>query len=131
MSNPSPPIIRYEDECAHYAKLIIEKRIKSIERGSHIGLNDVSPMPHYPTPIPVDPEDPVCIVGAGVGGLYAAMMLQSLDIPYEILEASGCTGGRIFTYQFTGTDAHGEECKGHDEIFVSITYNITSAIITN
>ena len=30
----------------------------------------------------------VGIIGAGVGGLYAAMMLQSLDIDYEILEAS-------------------------------------------
>lgn len=44
---------------------------------------------------------PVGILGAGVGGLYAAMMLQSLGIPYEILEGSKRTGGRVFTYEFS------------------------------
>lgn len=43
----------------------------------------------------------VGILGAGVGGLYAAMMLHSLGIPFEILEASNRTGGRVFTYQFS------------------------------
>jgi len=27
------------------------------------------------------------------------MLLQSLDIPYQILEASDRTGGRVFTYR--------------------------------
>jgi hypothetical protein len=43
---------------------------------------------------------PVGILGAGVGGLYTALMLDSLDIKYEILEASDHTGGRLFTYKF-------------------------------
>lgn len=43
---------------------------------------------------------PVGILGAGVGGLYTALMLHSLDIKYEILEASDHTGGRLFTYKF-------------------------------
>ncbi|KAG0694123.1 hypothetical protein DFH29DRAFT_1035290 [Suillus ampliporus] len=40
------------------------------------------------------------ILGAGVGGLYTALMLDSLDINYEILEASDRTGGRLFTHHF-------------------------------
>jgi len=42
----------------------------------------------------------VGILGAGVGGLYTALILDSLDIKYEILEASDRTGGRLFTYRF-------------------------------
>ena len=43
------------------------------------------------------------IVGAGISGLYAALLLQSLEvegISYEILEASNRTGGRILTHHF-------------------------------
>jgi len=42
----------------------------------------------------------VGILGAGVGGLYTALILDSLDIKYEILEASNRTGGRLFTHKF-------------------------------
>ena len=44
----------------------------------------------------------VGILGAGIGGLYAALILDSLDIEYEILEASDRTGGRMCTYEFPG-----------------------------
>ncbi|KAI9573041.1 hypothetical protein HD554DRAFT_2167323 [Boletus coccyginus] len=46
------------------------------------------------------PEKKVGILGAGIGGLYTALILDSLDIEYEILEASDRIGGRIFTYRF-------------------------------
>lgn len=42
------------------------------------------------------------IVGAGAAGLYAAMILQSLGIDYEILEANNRIGGRLFTHRFNG-----------------------------
>lgn len=54
-----------------------------------------------PTTEAPDIPGTVGILGAGVGGLYAAMILHSLSIPFEILEASGRTGGRVFTYQFS------------------------------
>lgn len=44
----------------------------------------------------------VGILGAGIGGLHAALILDSLGIEYEILEASDRTGGRIFTHKFPG-----------------------------
>ena len=43
----------------------------------------------------------ICIVGAGVAGLYTALMLKHLGIEYEILEASDRIGGRIYTHHFS------------------------------
>lgn len=43
----------------------------------------------------------VGIIGAGVSGLYAALILNSLGINYEIFEANkDHVGGRAFTYYF-------------------------------
>ena len=50
------------------------------------------------------PERKVCIVGAGVAGLYIAMILDSLEIPnltYDILEANDRVGGRAYTHHFS------------------------------
>lgn len=46
----------------------------------------------------------ICIVGAGITGLFIAMILDSLNIPgleYDILEASDRTGGRIYSHYFS------------------------------
>ncbi|KIJ46262.1 hypothetical protein M422DRAFT_778531 [Sphaerobolus stellatus SS14] len=60
---------------------------------------DLGPPPPY-----VPPEDlaklPVGILGAGAAGMYTAMILDSLGIKYEILEASGRHGGRLYTHYF-------------------------------
>ncbi|KAG9124514.1 hypothetical protein FRC07_011336 [Ceratobasidium sp. 392] len=42
----------------------------------------------------------VAIVGAGVAGLYASMILQSVGIKVDVLEASDRTGGRLYTHKF-------------------------------
>jgi len=42
----------------------------------------------------------VGILGAGAGGLYAALILEDLGIPYHIIEARDKVGGRLFTYRF-------------------------------
>ena len=42
----------------------------------------------------------VGIIGAGASGLYSAILLESLGIGYEILEADIRAGGRIWTYYF-------------------------------
>jgi hypothetical protein len=55
-----------------------------------------------------DDELKICIVGAGVAGLYIAMILYDLDIPnlsYDILESSDRVGGRLYTYHFEGEPA--------------------------
>jgi hypothetical protein len=50
----------------------------------------------YPSKVPLK----VGIIGAGVAGLYSAILLESLGIDYEILEANTRIGGRIYTHRF-------------------------------
>ena len=57
------------------------------------------PAPPTPEPEPLAPH-PVCILGAGAAGLYIAMILDDLDIDYELMEGSGRTGGRLYTHKF-------------------------------
>ncbi|OAX37381.1 FAD/NAD(P)-binding domain-containing protein [Rhizopogon vinicolor AM-OR11-026] len=42
-----------------------------------------------------------CIIGAGAAGLYTAMILKELGIPFDILEASERVGGRMYTHRFS------------------------------
>lgn len=58
------------------------------------------------------------ILGAGVSGLYTAIMLQSLGIEFEIIEASGRVGGRLFTHRF--------EKGGENDYYVCFVYRICS-----
>ncbi|KAH7912672.1 hypothetical protein BJ138DRAFT_750069 [Hygrophoropsis aurantiaca] len=46
------------------------------------------------------PALPVGILGAGAGGLYTALILEDLGIPYRIIEARPNVGGRLMTYKF-------------------------------
>jgi Flavin containing amine oxidoreductase len=51
--------------------------------------------------VPIFPSEyRVAIIGAGVAGLRTAMLLQRMNIPYKIFEASDRPGGRLFTYHF-------------------------------
>ena len=62
-------------------------------------LSDMIPHPRIPLGLP---QLPVCIIGAGAAGLYTAMIFESLEIPYQIVEANtpARIGGRMFTYHF-------------------------------
>jgi hypothetical protein len=55
------------------------------------------------TRTPSDVPLKVGIIGAGAGGLYTAILLESLGIDYDIIEASDRVGGRIFTHRFNET----------------------------
>jgi NADPH-dependent 2,4-dienoyl-CoA reductase/sulfur reductase-like enzyme len=72
-----------------YAQTIIQQYHESK------GISQDTPLP-TPT-LPVQPSRPICIIGAGVAGLYAAIMLDFLRIDYEIIEASDRVGGRLFS----------------------------------
>lgn len=49
---------------------------------------------------PLQPPLKVGIIGAGAAGLYSALILQSLGVEFEVLEADGRAGGRIYTHYF-------------------------------
>jgi len=58
---------------------------------------------HNPAP---SADLPVCIIGAGMAGLYTAMILKSLEINYRIIDADTRerVGGRLFTHRFSNTE---------------------------
>ncbi|KAG1869407.1 hypothetical protein DFJ58DRAFT_63493 [Suillus subalutaceus] len=92
------------DVFGYWGRNIIEKYddalLKLIGPLTATALEETSQLPE----LSQDGYDPmpgtVGILGAGVGGLYTALILDSLNIKYEILEASDHTGGRLLTYNF-------------------------------
>ena len=64
------------------------------------------------TPSEATETQKICVIGAGVSGLYLAWMLTFLGLPYDILEASSRVGGRAFTYRFPGGQSG--ESAAHD-----------------
>ena len=50
---------------------------------------------------PLSEGTKICIVGAGIAGLYSALILDHLGVPYDILEANDRPGGRILTHYFS------------------------------
>jgi heterodisulfide reductase subunit A-like polyferredoxin len=58
--------------------------------------------PHFNVKSTHDGVVPVGILGGGMAGLYAAMMLAQRKIPFQILEATDRVGGRCYTYNFPG-----------------------------
>lgn len=64
-------------------------------------LQDMKIYPLWPPRHRDIPKPHVGIIGAGMAGLYTAMILKSLEISYEIIEASDRIGGRVYTHRFT------------------------------
>lgn len=62
----------------------------------------ITPARPKPAPQEGDRNKVIGIIGAGVAGLYAAMILEDLDVNYEILEATEDVGGRLLTHHFNG-----------------------------
>ena len=85
---PEPPSL--DDGKPH-----VSQRLKDLNTGELLSSLKTD-KPHIP-------HLPVCIIGAGVSGLYIAMMLDSLGIKYELIEGSGRTGGRLYTHNFPNT----------------------------
>lgn len=50
------------------------------------------------------PLKKVCIIGGGLAGLNAAWQLKKSDIPFELFEATGRTGGRVLSIADAVTD---------------------------
>lgn len=88
-----------KDVYSLYGRYIIEKHMLD-KLDTHHPILVPTPDTAF-SPKSVKPENQIVgILGGGVGGLYAAMMLESVGVPYEILEARDRVGGRLFTYKF-------------------------------
>ena len=60
-----------------------------------------------------DSDQPVVgIIGGGVAGLYAGLMLQSLDIEFDIFEKTNRVGGRLKTWYSEDYDENDLDTKG-------------------
>ncbi|KAH0837761.1 hypothetical protein J3R83DRAFT_5939 [Lanmaoa asiatica] len=93
--------------CVYHSNSEAFRSLFEIHTEAGLDLPPFKPDPDLPNPFDISDELPrflpqhkVGILGAGVGGLYAALILDSLDIECEVLEASGRTGGRLSTYKF-------------------------------
>ena len=95
-----------DDIFTHFGRSIIQEYVSNSPGEKRFGA---------PLPPRAVTGEPVGILGAGVGGLYTALILQSLNISYEIIEASHRTGGRLFTYKFPD--------GGYYDYFVSFGYH--------
>ena len=100
-----------QDLRGRYAARILDislrKRYAHLIEGRPRGGDDLPQLPDVP-PAPRTPDPAlgkICIIGAGITGLYLAMMCDYLDISYDLLESSNRVGGRIYTHKFpeTGT----------------------------
>lgn len=65
------------------------------------GANRPSEGAHLDDSIPLNVK--FCIIGAGVAGLYIAMILKELGIQFDLVEASDRAGGRFYTHRFSET----------------------------
>ena len=119
MSTPGNYTAAAKDPLNRYARKIIESLHASIVMRNPGERIPRLPQTHstqrvsqaqftLPPLVPTIPEQDgaegsgkVGIIGGGIGGLYAAMMLQDAAIPYEILEASCRLGGRLYTHRFS------------------------------
>ncbi|PPQ70504.1 hypothetical protein CVT24_013274, partial [Panaeolus cyanescens] len=77
-------------------RMISERSDSRVPSTGRVPMGEEAP-PHRASP---PPWYRVGIIGAGAAGLRTAMLLQKLGIPYDILEASNRSGGRMFTYNF-------------------------------
>ncbi|KAJ8475240.1 hypothetical protein ONZ45_g15681 [Pleurotus djamor] len=99
------------DIYAHYGRHLIDKHVTILQTklNATLSANEQIHLPRDGATLPPSlvsadaqrPEMTVGILGAGVGGLYAALILESLGIKYEILEASKRVGGRLYTHHFS------------------------------
>ena len=92
--SPAPNII------AHVHRLLLETYVEKChlsEEGP-----DLAVLTERAREQLIDTDLPVCIIGAGLAGLYTAVIFESLGIKYQIVEANKKErlGGRMVTHKF-------------------------------
>ncbi|KAG8691046.1 hypothetical protein FRC08_010283 [Ceratobasidium sp. 394] len=87
---------------------------------------------------PVHPPLQVGIIGAGVAGLYAAMLLRDQGHEVHLFEATNRVGGRVYTHRFTsGSNQYYEAgamripCSSSQKPFFDLVEKLNSRPTTN
>jgi ribulose 1,5-bisphosphate synthetase/thiazole synthase len=75
----------------HLARSILRSRVMGETSSSTIPQLSTTQRPRL-----------VGILGAGMTGLYTALLLAKAEIPFQILEATDRVGGRCYTHHFEG-----------------------------
>ena len=88
------------DPLAFFGRLIIHKHHADLLEQLPSLRGETNPFDITDEALRSSAQEKVGIIGAGVGGLYTALMFDSLGIDCEILEASDRVGGRLSTYKF-------------------------------
>ncbi|KAG8678598.1 hypothetical protein FRC09_019711, partial [Ceratobasidium sp. 395] len=104
MSHTStPPVFQY-DTYAHHGRNLIEKYHEKLKKTLGVTIPMSAARLRASAAPTVSKADgdvgTIGILGAGSGGLYTALILEDLGIPYRIIEAQDHVGGRLFTYKF-------------------------------
>jgi heterodisulfide reductase subunit A-like polyferredoxin len=86
------------DPLSYFARLTIQEALSRAQDIHEVNTTPLTLLPDLERS--TDCRRVVGIIGAGAAGLYAAMMLEDLGIPYEILEAGKRVGGRLYTHHF-------------------------------
>ena len=90
-----------------------ENRIEESKTSSTISIDKIVHKQREDFVIRRDAPIRICIIGAGISGLYLAMMLEDLGIPeisYDIFESRDRIGGRVYTHHF------GDERKSYYDV---------------
>ncbi|GJE84140.1 amine oxidase [Phanerochaete sordida] len=90
---PGLSIFGENDVLAHHGKQLTKRFLLSHLKNNEPPKVTSAPLENYP----------VGILGAGASGLYTALILDDLGIPYKIIEARDRVGGRLFTHTFPDT----------------------------
>jgi len=104
-----------ESVFCHFGRSLISRYVETLKDDNH----DPAAIP-VPRNMPSGEADVVGILGAGVGGLYTAIMLHSLGIPFEIIEAADRIGGRLHTHKFDHPQA------GRYDYYVSWLFQVSN-----
>ncbi|KAG8740117.1 hypothetical protein FRC10_004746 [Ceratobasidium sp. 414] len=91
MSTSAPPF-RY-DAYAHHGRNLIQRYHAKLKKTLGVTPVTVSHMSFRASAAATSAD-------GGAGGLYTALILEDLGIPYRIIEAQDRVGGRLFTYKF-------------------------------
>lgn len=95
----APPATRHEARAGHRQRLL-ERMALHLQARQRPPGRDAAPL-GAPGPAGAGKRLSVGIIGGGMAGLYAALLLDQLGIDFHILEASGeRLGGRVRTHYF-------------------------------